>query len=77
MSSTPYIPLSQIGGLWNPSSRRVEAAFHGVLAGLVYNGERPLEMAMDDDPVAASSSRKWAKKLGTVRRLQSIPFDYR
>ena len=59
------LSLLQIGGRWNPSEGRVEAAFQGVLAGLVYNGRRPLETVE-------------AKRIvGKVRRLQSIPFDYR
>ena len=39
----------QIGGRWNPTLRRVDRPFVGVLAGLVYNGLRPLDHAADSD----------------------------
>ena len=43
----------------------MESAFQGVLAGLVYNGRRPLETVETKGII------------GKVRRLLSIPFDYR
>ena len=59
----------QIGGKWNPTLRRVERPFRGVLAGFVYNGLRPLDLAADQD--------KRTKVQGDVRILESIPFDYK
>ena len=35
----------QIGGIWNPTLKRVERPFLGVIAGVVYNGLRPLDEA--------------------------------
>ena len=59
----------QIGGKWNPTLRRVERPFRGVIAGFVYNGLRPLDLAADQD--------KRTKVQGDVRILESIPFDYK
>ena len=59
----------QLGGRWNPTLNRVERPFRGVLAGLVYNGLRPLDQAADGE--------KRTKVQGDVAMLDSIPFDYR
>ena len=59
----------QLGGKWNPTLNRVERPFRGVLAGLVYNGLRPLDLAADGN--------KRTKIQGDVRVLESIPFDYK
>lgn len=59
----------EIGGVWNPEMSRLEKPLTGVIAGLVYNGLRPLDAAADKD--------KRAKVQGDVRLLSNIPFDYR
>ena len=59
----------QLGGKWNPTLNRVARPFRGVLAGLVYNGLRPLDLAADGN--------KRTKIQGDVRVLESIPFDYK
>ncbi len=59
----------QIGGKWNPSLRRVDRPFVGVMAGLVYNGLRPLDLAADADVRT--------KIQGDVGLLENIPFNYR
>ncbi|KAI5748091.1 hypothetical protein M8J77_021783 [Diaphorina citri] len=40
----------QIGGKWNRSKQRIERPFSGVIAGLVLNGQRVLDLAADKDP---------------------------
>ena len=59
----------QIGGRWNPTLRRVERHFEGIIAGVVYNGLRPMDLAANADPKT--------KVQGQVRLLENIPFDYR
>ncbi|TRY78868.1 hypothetical protein TCAL_10650 [Tigriopus californicus] len=59
----------QLGGKWNPTLSRVERPFRGVMAGLVYNGLRPLDLASKGDGRT--------KVQGDVRLLDIIPFDYR
>ena len=59
----------QLGGRWNPTLNRVERPFRGIMAGLVFNELRPLDLAADNDPRT--------KIVGAVRILESIPFDYR
>jgi hypothetical protein len=59
----------QVGGHWNENLRRVERPFRGILAGVVYNGLRPLDLAASKDPTA--------KLEGDVRLVNNIPFDYR
>lgn len=48
----------QLGGKWNPTLGRVERPFAGVVAGVVYNGLRPLDVAADassnDHPVEST-----------------------
>lgn len=59
----------QIGGRWNPTLKRVERHFEGIMAGVVYNGLRPLDLAANSDGRT--------KVQGQVRVLENIPFDYR
>ena len=59
----------QIGGRWNPTLRRVERHFEGIMAGVVYNGLRPLDLAANSDSKTQVQ--------GQVRLLENIPFDYR
>ena len=59
----------QIGGQWNPNSNRVERPFHGVIAGVNFNGLRPLDLASEQDSRATLE--------GDVTLLSTIPFDYR
>ena len=59
----------QIGGRYNPTLRRVERHFEGIIAGVVYNGLRPLDLAANADAKT--------KVQGQVRLLDNIPFDYR
>ncbi|XP_046687748.1 neurexin-3-like isoform X2 [Homalodisca vitripennis] len=40
----------QVGGKWNRAKQRVERAFGGVMAGLVHNGLRLLDLAAESDP---------------------------
>jgi len=41
--------LIQIGGKWNHAKQRVERPFSGVMAGLVFNGQRVLDLASEKD----------------------------
>ena len=59
----------QIGGQWNENLRRVDRPYRGVIAGLTFNGLRPLELAGDSDPKATVT--------GDSRKLNNIPFDYK
>ncbi len=59
----------QIGGRWNDNMKKIDRPFRGVLAGVNFNGLRPLDLA--------SSNDKRAKVEGDVRLLSNIPFDYR
>lgn len=59
----------QIGGQWNPSKSRVERPFRGVLAGVTFNGLRPLDLAASNDPKVQVH--------GNVNKLDNIPFDYK
>ena len=61
--------IIQLGGKWNPVLRRIERPFIGVMAGLVFNGLRPLDLAAD--------SAYQTKVQGDVHLLDSIPFNYR
>ena len=66
--------LIQIGGRSSSSrrsrSRRVDRPFRGVIAGVVYNGLRPLELAASNDPRTKVDS--------DVKLLpDGVPFDYR
>ena len=79
----------QLGGRWNPTLTRVERPFAGVMAGLVYNGLRPLDVAADATSLEGkrrkqagasskeSKGRGRAKIQGAVRVLDAIPFDYK
>ena len=68
-----------LGGRWNPTLKRVERPFTGVMAGIVYNGLRPLDIAAD--PLSSSKRKdKTSARTqiqGPVRVLSSIPFDYK
>jgi len=61
--------LVQVGGRWNQVKQTLEQPFQGVLAGIVYNGLRPLDLAHD------KSER--TKIRGSVKSLTSIPYDYK
>ena len=73
-----------LGGRWNPTLKRVERPFTGVMAGLVYNGLRPLDIAADPSSLVKkrgrgrnSSAAPRTQIQGPVRLLDSIPFDYK
>ena len=59
----------QVGGLWNSNTGRVDRPFIGVIAGVNYNGLRPLDEASDRSDRAAIK--------GDVQKLETIPFDFR
>jgi len=61
--------LVQVGGRWNEVKQTLEQPFQGVMAGIVYNGLRPLDLAHD------KSDR--TKIRGSVKTLTSIPYDYK
>lgn len=61
----------QIGGQWNENLRRVERPFRGILAGVTFNGLRPLDLA------ANSNSDGKIKLYGDANKLNNIPFDYK
>ncbi|XP_076318595.1 neurexin 1-like [Tachypleus tridentatus] len=58
----------QIGGRKDEISGRIEKPFHGIIAGLVFNGDRLLDMASEDDPRVTVE--------GDVELLVSIPYDF-
>ena len=59
----------QIGGKWNELLGRVEKPFLGVMAGLVYNKMRPLDLARERKPRTDI--------MGHIKLLDTIPFNYR
>lgn len=61
--------LLQIGGKFNPTLKKVDRPFVGVLAGLVINSLRPLDLAADRNVLTNIN--------GDVKKLESIPFNYR
>ena len=62
--------LIQIGGRYNQRTRRVDRPFMGIIAGVVYNGLRPLDLAASND--------QRTKVDPNVKLLPNgIPFDYR
>jgi len=62
--------LIQMGGRYNSRTRRVDRPFMGVMAGVVYNGLRPLELAANGDPRTQVDPN--------VKLLPNgIPFDFR
>ena len=74
----------QIGGLWNANHEKSDRAFVGVLAGVIYNGLRPLDQAASSKlskrkkkKKASSHEEGRADVLGDVRLLEAIPFDFR
>ena len=58
-----------MGGKWNGHLNKVDRPFIGVMAGLVFNNLRPLDLA--------SESNQLTRVQGNVRLLNSIPFNYR
>ena len=68
-----------LGGRWNPTLKRVERPFTGVMAGIVYNGLRPLDLAADPSSSLKRKDKTSARTQiqGPVRVLNSIPFDYK
>ena len=54
--------LLQIGGKWNRSLRRVERPFIGVMAGLVFNGLRPIDLAADSHPLTKIQGMFWSER---------------
>ena len=40
----------QVGGKFNPIKNRIERPFQGVISGVVFGGNRILDMAAEDDP---------------------------
>ena len=69
----------QLGGRWNPTLNRVERPFTGVMAGIVYNGLRPLDLAADPSSGLNRKHKTSARTQlqGPVRVLNSIPFNYK
>lgn len=59
----------QIGGKWNQHRGRVEKPYLGVMAGLVFNKIRPLDMVKEREP--------GSEMMGHVRLLDTIPYNYR
>ena len=59
----------QIGGKWSELLGRVEKPFLGVMAGLVYNKMRPLDLARERKPRTDI--------MGHIKLLDTIPFNYR
>ena len=59
----------QIGGKWNQLLGRVEKPFLGVMAGMVFNKIRPLDLVRD--------RKAGTDMMGNVRILDTIPYDYR
>ncbi|XP_071742719.1 neurexin 1 isoform X2 [Lepeophtheirus salmonis] len=59
-----------VGGKWNPTSHKIEKSFQGIIAGLVYNGLRPLDLVANRDGGAKIHGRN-------VKIVENIPFDYR
>lgn len=55
----------QVGGKFNPIKNRIERPFQGVISGLVFGGNRILDMAAEDDPRVGVQ--------GDVELLISIP----
>ena len=58
-----------IGGQYNENLRRVDRPFRGVLAGVTFNGLRPLDLAASSDAKVEIN--------GDARKLNNIPFDYK
>ena len=64
----------QIGGIWKPNgvggSAHISRPFVGVLAGVLYNGVRPLDLAAPSADATSSAKRRGRGKstaLGDVR----------
>ena len=89
--------LLQVGGRWDERKHTLDSPFQvtrfsrvetyftqGVLAGIVYNGLRPLDMAHDKETRTKIRSGTrlvslipWPDNRGSVRTLTSIPYDYK
>jgi len=59
----------QVGGKWNHLLGRVEKPFQGVIAGLVLNKKRTLDLV--------SGRKSGTEMMGEVRVLRAVPYDYR
>lgn len=59
----------QLGGKWHRNKQRIERPFVGVMAGLVFNGQRLLDLAADKDPRTALR--------GDVQPIPSLPAHLR
>jgi len=59
----------QIGGKWNQLLGRVEKPFMGVMAGMVFNKIRPLDLVRD--------RKSGTEMMGNVKIVDMIPYDYR
>ena len=44
----------QLGGRWNHQRKSVERPFRGVMAGVLYNDKRPLDLAAENDKVGSA-----------------------
>nr|CAH0109280.1 unnamed protein product [Daphnia galeata] len=58
-----------VGGSWNEVKSKVDRPFVGIIAGLVFNGIRVLDLAAERDPKIQIR--------GEIELLTSIPADYR
>uniref|UniRef100_A0A0P4XQR9 Neurexin-2-beta n=1 Tax=Daphnia magna TaxID=35525 RepID=A0A0P4XQR9_9CRUS len=58
-----------VGGSWNEVKSKVDRPFVGIIAGLVFNGIRVLDLAAERDPRIQIR--------GDIELLTSIPADYR
>lgn len=63
----------QIGGKWNHAKQRVERPFSGVMAGLVFNGLRLLDLASEKD--GRTSVRGDVQLLTGIRDRQHEPLQ--
>jgi len=65
--------LIQIGGKWNHDKQRVERPFSGVMAGLVLNGQRLLDLAAEKD--GRTSVRGDVQLMTGIRDRQHEPLQ--
>jgi leucine-rich repeat transmembrane neuronal protein 1/2 len=63
----------QIGGKWNHAKQRVERPFSGVMAGLVFNGLRLLDLASEKD--GRTSVRGDVQLMTGIRDRQHEPLQ--
>ena len=64
--------LLQIGGKWNPHLTRVERPFIGVMAGFVFNGLRPLDLAKENHPLTKIQGNYFSK----IRSFTNFVYKY-